>query len=188
LTFEGVFFPASAAVAARLASECARQREEGVQYWPCFLRHAERTGGFGEHVGAVGLRRYFGDAPSCAGMSAVFEIGFHLRTDHWGKGLATEAAAAVLAFAFTELDVDGVFAGHNPQNTKSPRVLKKLGFVFTHEEYYAPTGLMHPSYILRNWPPEGTGGTAMGGNSAAPDVVGQRQRGVDDSANEGQQA
>ena len=152
-------------MAARLASECARQREEGVQYWPCFLREAEQRDGFGEHVGAVGLRRYCGEAPSCAGLSTVFEIGFHLRPDHWGKGLATEAATAVLAFAFAELNVDAVFVGHNPHNEKSPRVLKKLGFVFTHEEYYPPTGLMHPSYILKRWPPKATGDATAGGNN-----------------------
>ena len=157
-------FVTSSAVKARLASECARQCEERVQYWPCFLRDADR---FGEHVGAVGLRQYRGAAPSCDGLSIVFEIGFHLRPDYWGQGLATEAAIAVLSFAFTKLNAEAIFAGHNPHNEKSPRVLKKLGFVLTHEEYYAPTGLMHPSYILKSWPPDGTSSGAADGNSAA---------------------
>jgi len=26
--------------------------------------------------------------------------------------------------------------------------LKKLGFAYSHDEYYAPTGLKHPSYLL----------------------------------------
>ena len=149
-----------AAVAARLAAECQRCRDEGVQYWPVFLRDTGSEHGFGPHVGAVGLRRYSGDAPSCAGLPSVFEVGFHLRPEHWGKGLATEAATAVLEFAFTELKVDAIFVGHNPQNKKSPAVLRKLGFTFTHEEYYPPTGLMHPSYILKSWPPEGTSADA----------------------------
>ena len=113
----------AAAVAARLADECQRLKDEGVQYWPVFVRDVHRDGGFGEHVGAVGLRHYGGEAPSCAGLPTVFEIGFHLRPDHWGKGLATEAATSVLTFALTELRYNAIFAGHNPKNKKSPRVL-----------------------------------------------------------------
>ena len=134
------------AVVARLAAECQRLRDEGVQYWPVFLRDAAAPEECGEHVGAVGLRGYSGDAPSCAGLARVLEVGFHLRPEHWGRGLATEAAAAALEHAFVVLKADAIFCGHNPQNTKSPRVLAKLGFVYTHHEFYAPTGLMHPSY------------------------------------------
>ena len=159
------------AVAERLAAECQRFQDEGVQYWPVFLRDTESESGFGPHVGAVGLRRYSGDAPSRTGLSSVFEVGFHLRPEHWGKGLATEAAAAVLECAFTEINVDAVFAGHHPHNKKSPRVLRKLGFTFTHEEYYPPTGLMHPSYILESWPAEGTSSDATNTAVDADDTV-----------------
>ena len=139
----------AAAVAARLAAECQRAADDdGVQYWPVFLRDDTAVDGFGEHVGAVGLRRYSGAAASCAGLGTVMEVGFHLRPAHWGKGLATEAAGAVLDHAFTELKVDAVFAGHNSKNERSRRTLLKLGFAYTHPEFYAPTGLMHPSYLI----------------------------------------
>jgi len=167
-----------AAVASRLASECQRNLDEGVQYWPVFLRDAACEEEFGDHVGAVGLRRYTGDAPSCAGLTTVFEVGFHLRPEHWGKGLGTEAATAVLDFAFGVLKVDAVFVGHNPKNTRSPKVLSKLGFRFTHEEFYQPTGLMHPSYILRAWPPQASASvpvaeaaTVTGGDSSVAAVA-----------------
>nr|NIV34793.1 hypothetical protein [Anaerolineae bacterium] len=39
-------------------------------------------------------------------------------------------------------------AGHNPKNTASQHLLGKLGFRYTHEELYEPTGLMHPCYGL----------------------------------------
>ena len=60
-----------------------------------------------------------------------------------------EAAKKVIEYAFSNLQVKGLFAGHNPKNEKSRNLLNKLGFKFTHKEYYAPTGLMHPSYILK---------------------------------------
>ena len=142
----------AATVTARLAAECQRAREEGVQYWPVFLRDASAEGGLGEHVGVAGLRRYYGDAPSCSGLGVVMEIGFHLKPAHWCKGLATEAAAAVLVCAFEKYKADAVFAGHNPKNEGSRRTLLKLGFGYTHAEFYKPTGLMHPSYILKARP------------------------------------
>ena len=54
----------------------------------------------------------------------------------------------MLRHAFTVLGADAVFAGHNPRNAASRRTLLKLGFRYTHDEFYPPTGLMHPSYVL----------------------------------------
>ena len=41
-----------------------------------------------------------------------------------------------------------LFAGHNPDNDASRQLLQQLGFQYTHDEPYAPTGRMHPSYVL----------------------------------------
>ncbi|HUV51221.1 MAG TPA: GNAT family protein, partial [Anaerolineae bacterium] len=41
-----------------------------------------------------------------------------------------------------------LFAGHNPKNEASRHLLEKLGFRYSHDEYYAPTGLNHPSYMM----------------------------------------
>jgi RimJ/RimL family protein N-acetyltransferase len=119
----------------RLAREIAAEKDDGVQYWPIFLRST------GEHVGCCGLRTY--DLAR-----NIYEIGFHIRADHWGHGIATEAALQVMDYAFNVLSVSELFAGHNPNNTVSRHLLHKLGFRHTHDEYYAPTGLQHPSYIL----------------------------------------
>jgi len=45
-----------------------------------------------------------------------------------------------------DLDANGLFAGHNPNNTNSRKVLEKLGFTYVGDEFYEPTGLYHPSY------------------------------------------
>jgi RimJ/RimL family protein N-acetyltransferase len=122
-------------VNARLRQEIARQEEHGIQYWPLFLLTT------GEHVGCCGLRPYNLTAP-------IYEIGFHIRKAFWGQGYAFEAAQVVIRYAFDTLGAAGLFAGHNPANQASGRLLKKLGFQYTHDEYYPPTGLNHPSYLL----------------------------------------
>ena len=122
-------------VQARLAQEIAGQNDSGVQYWPIFLRSSR------QHVGCCGLRPY---RPP----GNIYEIGFHICSRHWGNGYATEAALRVIDYAFEDLIVDGLFAGHNPENTASRHLLQKLGFRFTHNEFYAPTGLQHPSYMM----------------------------------------
>ena len=119
----------------RLMHEIAGQKDNGVQYWPIFLRSSR------EHVGCCGLRPY--RLPD-----NIYEIGFHICSRHWGNGYATEAALRVMDHAFRDLAVDGLFAGHNPKNTASRHLLQKLGFCYTHDEFYAPTGLQHPSYMM----------------------------------------
>jgi RimJ/RimL family protein N-acetyltransferase len=51
-------------------------------------------------------------------------------------------------YAFNNLQATALFAGHNPENIASKAILARLGFKYTHDEYYEPTGLNHPSYLL----------------------------------------
>jgi [ribosomal protein S5]-alanine N-acetyltransferase len=127
--------PSPAAVEERLAREMASQKEHGLQYWPIFLRD------HGAHVGCCGLRPYRPE-------QGIHELGVHVRPAFWRRGLASEAARAVIDHAFGALGARGLFAGHNPANTASREMLLKLGFVYTHDELYPPTGLQHPSYLL----------------------------------------
>lgn len=54
------------------------------------------------------------------------EIKYALRRDCWGKGLATEAAAGLLAYA-RQLGLPAVIATTDPKNEASHRVLLKAG-------------------------------------------------------------
>jgi len=123
------------AVQERLAKEIRIEKQYGVQYWPIFLLKTH------EHVGCCGLRPY--DLSR-----KVYEIGFHIRSTQWRRGYAREAAVAVIKYAFRTLEANGLFAGHNPRNTVSQHLIEQLGFRYTHDEYYPPTGLNHPSYLL----------------------------------------
>jgi len=120
----------------RLQREIASMIADGVQCWPIFLLAD------GQHAGCAGLRPF-------RLAEGIYEIGFHLRRAYWGRRLAEEAGRAITAFAFESLAARALFAGRHPSNLASHRVLTKLGFHFTHEEFYAPTGLQHPSYLLR---------------------------------------
>lgn len=89
---------------------------------------------------------------SCCGLhphGEEYELGFHLRPEYWHQGYATEAANAVIEYAFREKNVQSLFAGHNPKNAASKRVLEKLGFRYTGDEFYEPVGRYHPSYQLK---------------------------------------
>ena len=119
----------------RLEDEIAMMRAHHVQYWPLFMLRS------GEHVGCGGLRPYDLD-------HGIYELGFHLRPAYWGQGLAVEVGQAIITFAFDTLRATALRAGHHPANAPSQRVLEKLGFHFTHEELYPPTGLQHRSYVL----------------------------------------
>ena len=55
------------------------------------------------------------------------ELGYWIGRDHWGQGFATEAARAVLEWAFDALDLHRIHASHFPRNPASGRVLEKLG-------------------------------------------------------------
>lgn len=122
-------------VARRLEQELDRRRTLGIQYWPAFLRESE------DFVGCAGLKPY-GESPERR------EMGVHLRPAFWGRGLATEACRAIVTYAFGELGLRALLAGHHPENHASRRVLEKLGFRHLRDELFEGTGLVHPLYEL----------------------------------------
>jgi RimJ/RimL family protein N-acetyltransferase len=61
------------------------------------------------------------------------DLGYWLDEAVWGRGLATEAGRAVVAFAFRDLGLEGLVSGHALDNLGSGAVLAKLGFRRTGE-------------------------------------------------------
>ena len=55
------------------------------------------------------------------------ELVYSLSRQHWGKGLMTEAARAVMNWAFNTYSFNRMFACCDPRNIGSRRVLEKLG-------------------------------------------------------------
>jgi RimJ/RimL family protein N-acetyltransferase len=60
-------------------------------------------------------------------LGAHYDIGWRLTRGAWGKGYATEAAAAALADAFTRVGLTEVFAYSAPDNLRSQAVMARLG-------------------------------------------------------------
>lgn len=56
------------------------------------------------------------------------EIGYSLRSDHWGQGLASEAVTVMLDWAMRTLGLHRVEADIDPRNDGSRRILTRLGF------------------------------------------------------------
>ena len=73
-------------------------------------------------LGWCGVTRYNPDYRSAS-------LGYRLDEPAWGHGYATEAAGALLQWAFDTLDLNRVQAETDTRNGASARVLEKLGFV-----------------------------------------------------------
>jgi RimJ/RimL family protein N-acetyltransferase len=90
-------------------------REHGFGLWAAEL---QRDGAF---VGFVGF-----DTPSYEAPYST-EIGWRLAGEHWGQGLAAEGAQAAVAYGFLTLGLEEIVATTVPANTRSRRIMEKLG-------------------------------------------------------------
>lgn len=81
-----------------------------------------------EFIGFVGLNHPPFEIPDFKPKSLpIVEIGWRLSSKHWNKGYATEAARAVLHYAFTELNLDEIISFAVVANVKSRHVMEKIG-------------------------------------------------------------
>lgn len=92
-----------------------RYRDDGVGLWAMELTKT------GEMMGDCGiiLQQVEGEQ--------LYEIGYHLRRDFWGQGLATEAAIACRDWAFGHLKTDRLISLIRPENLPSRRVAERNG-------------------------------------------------------------
>ena len=70
------------------------------------------------------------------------ELGYWIGKPFWGQGLIPEAAAALLQYAFTELNMRAVWCGYYDGNEKSRRVQQKLGFVYQYTTHDLDVSLL----------------------------------------------
>jgi RimJ/RimL family protein N-acetyltransferase len=137
-------FPEDAPALAAAISEERIVRNLANAPWPYTIRDAEaflaqprdpvlpslliteRTDGAPRIVGSCGLARR---------PSGAVELGYWIARPHWGRGIATEAGAALVDIA-RALRLPALEASHFVDNSPSGRVLEKLGF--------RPTGIVAP--------------------------------------------
>ena len=133
------FFPAvlSGAESDALVDRiCAHHAAHGFGLWAVELRE---TSAF---IGFTGLAIPQWDTP----FGPCVEIGWRLAYEYWGKGYATEAARAALAFGFDELKLDEIVSFTAAVNKRSERVMQRLGMQrLESEDFYHPAlAARHP--------------------------------------------
>lgn len=102
-------------IESRIAEWTRLGRDRGWILWPVI--HREDA----ELIGFCGF--WDGFAPDV-------EIGWRLKPEYWGRGLATEAASAVMAYGFQRWSFPRVISVAQPENTASIRVMEKLWMQF----------------------------------------------------------
>jgi RimJ/RimL family protein N-acetyltransferase len=84
----------------------------------------------GEIVGAACLQHLRQEVSARPDPSCPLEIGWRLKREHWGQGLASEAARAIATHAFDSLNAPELYAVCDPANTASAKVMQGLGMVY----------------------------------------------------------
>jgi RimJ/RimL family protein N-acetyltransferase len=91
----------------------AHWTERGYGWWAVELKKS------GELIGWCGLNHL----PDTDEIEVLYLIG----EDHWGKGLATEAAFSTVEYAFEVAGLETLVGIVHPENIASRRVLEKIG-------------------------------------------------------------
>ncbi|MGB9071326.1 MAG: GNAT family N-acetyltransferase [Terriglobales bacterium] len=131
------YYPAPydrAAVKQWIARNQRRYADDGVGLWAMVLKTS------GEVVGDCGIVRQQVEG------EYLYEIGYHLRRDLWGQGLATEAAVACRDWGFAHLKADRLISLIRPENIASGRVAARNGMTIWKEVEWR--GLRHYVYSV----------------------------------------
>lgn len=91
--------------------------EHGFGFW------AVEAPGTAAFIGMVGLAWVSFPAP----FAPAVEIGWRVSPKFWGRGYATEAASAALAYGFDTLGLDEIVAFTTVTNVRSRAVMERIG-------------------------------------------------------------
>lgn len=91
---------------------------------------------------------------------AVAEVGWAFAPEHAGRGLATEAATALITMAFDHYPLHRIYANLDPRNERSAALCERLGMTreaHTRRDFPAPDGTWTDSLVYgllrEEWPP-----------------------------------
>ena len=128
--------PDRAGVGSWIERNRQRYRDDGHGLWAMVLKSS------GELIGDCGLTRQTVD-----GVDEI-EIGYHVRRDLWGRGLAPEAAGACRDYGFERLGAGRLISLIRPENSPSRRVAEKVGLSLWKEVMWRD--LPHCVYVIRS--------------------------------------
>jgi len=121
-----------------------RYQDDGVGLWAMELTKPQDSNVLGSEV-----HKMFGDCGILRQQvegERLYEIGYHLRRDFWGQGLATEAAIACRDWAFAHLKTERLISLIRPENLPSRRVAERVGMAVWKEVNWR--GLPHYVYSM----------------------------------------
>jgi RimJ/RimL family protein N-acetyltransferase len=98
------------------------QGQAGMGFWMMHVEQDANLGCVGLHPVTPGILAH---APDLAG---EIEPTIALAPDRWGRGYATEALAAVIAYGFGTLGLDRLVAVVDEPNHASQRLMGRVGF------------------------------------------------------------
>jgi ribosomal-protein-alanine N-acetyltransferase len=117
-----------------IARNQRRYADDGVGLWAMALKTS------GDVIGDCGILRQQVEG------EYLYEIGYHLRRDFWGEGLATEAAVACREWGFAHLGAARLISLIRPENVASGRVAARNGMTIWKEVEWR--GLRHYVYSV----------------------------------------
>ncbi len=91
----------------------------------------------GRFVGRTGVKRH----PDWELDDQNTEVGWLYDRAVWGRGYATEAARAAVAFCFEQLERPEVISIAHPDNVRSRAVMERTGLTLAGERHWAGRGL-----------------------------------------------
>lgn len=100
---------------ARLERYMAHQRQHGFSKWAVVHREAG-------YIGDAGLM--------VLAETGEVELGYRLAEPFWGRGLASEVAAAWIDHGLGQLGLPRIIAFADPRNRASVRIMQKCGMTF----------------------------------------------------------
>ena len=95
----------------------AHFEKHGFGLWAIEVSEDNRFAGY------VGLMRPRFEAA----FTPCVEVGWRLSPEHWGRGYATEGARAAIEYGFETARLSEILSWTAPANTRSRRVMEKLG-------------------------------------------------------------
>ena len=132
------YYPTSydrTAVEQWIARNRRRYKDDGVGLWAMVLKSSR------DLIGDCGIIRQEVEQES------LYEIGYHLRRDHWGQGYATEAATACRDWGFARLKCERMISLIRPENIPSQRVAERNGMTLWKQIDWR--GLRHNVYLVK---------------------------------------
>jgi ribosomal-protein-alanine N-acetyltransferase len=112
------------------AKKFCKERAKGTNFWAATLKDSKKL------IGHISL---FAAGPK---FLRTWEIGYIFNPSFQNKGYASEAAQAIIKYAFTELGAHRIVGHCSPDNIPSWKVLEKCGM--------KREGLLKKNFLLRN--------------------------------------